>query len=663
MQRTPFISLALIILTVSVYWPVKNHEFVNYDDPDYVTANPVVQKGFSSEGLNWAFQNVHGEKTYWHPLTWISHLIDVQLFGLNPAGHHLSNVLYHMLNVLLLFWVLFGMTGALWPSAMAAALFAVHPLQVDTVAWVTERKNLLSTLFILLGLLAYTHYAKGPSANRYARVFFLFCLALMSKPAVVTFPCLLLLLDFWPLRRIEFAASEVSSESEARAALITHPKIPLLRAGVEKLPLLFASAASCAITLLAHRGLGMIAEGERISLRLRLENAIVSYARYIKKIFWPNDLAVLYPHPGRWPLWEILLSGILLLVVTALVLRRVKYQPYLFTGWFWFLGMLVPAIGIVQVGEQAMADRFVYVPLIGILLILVWAGFDFAAGSSARRLLIICAGASVAGCIITTSLQLRYWTNSIALWEHTLHVTRNNFIAHHDLAQALAEKNQFKEAREHAEAALAIKDHPFSHVVLAHVSELEQNTNAAIVQLQAAVRLAPRWNPAREELARMLGHVGRTDEALSDYAEVLRLIPARPDIHLAMALLLASTNRIREAIEHYQSALDLNPNDLVALNNLAWIYSTHPNPSVRNGIEAMRLAERACSLTRATNPQFLATLAAANAECGNYQRATSIAKEAHTIAMTAANTNAAAQYEKLRAQVSSRQPYRDDGWR
>ncbi|HTD68321.1 MAG TPA: tetratricopeptide repeat protein [Candidatus Limnocylindria bacterium] len=660
MDRKLYLCLALIILTVATYWPVKNHEFVNYDDPDYITANPVVRQGLTAHGVAWAFQNLHAEKTYWHPLTWISHLIDVHLFGLTPAGHHLGNLLFHTLNVVLLFWILYRMTGAVWPSAVVTALFAIHPLQVDTVAWVTERKNVLSTFLMLLGLLAYVRYAARPTIARYAWIFFLFCAALMSKPAVVTFPCLLLLLDFWPLRRIHISYFAPSSGDEQRSGVATNfPLVPLRHAILEKLPLLLLSIASCAVTLLAHRGLGMLDPSGHLPLRLRLENAVVSYARYLGKILWPDDLAVLYPHPGQWPFWEVVLSGMLLLAVTALVLRRAKFQPYLLAGWFWFLGTLIPAIGIVQVGAQSMADRFAYIPIAGIFVMIVWTVAEFTAHSPARqRLALIVAGIVVGISAGGTLHQLSHWKNSITLWQHTLRVTTNNFMAHHDLGVALRESGRLDDALPHFQAALRIRENALSHFEMGQVLERQGRTNDAITQMERSVALAPRWATGRERLAFLLTERGDVTNALAHCSELLRLAPQRTDIRIRMAVFLSANDRAAEAITHYHEALRSKPNDIAALNNLAWIFATHPEAQFRNGAEAVELAFRACTLTGWKSPTFVATLAAAQAEMRNFQQAVDLATQARTLATIAGETEAAAECEKLRLLFVTRTPFR-----
>jgi tetratricopeptide (TPR) repeat protein len=660
MHRILYICLALALLTVGVFWPVRNHEFVNYDDPDYVTANPIVQNGLTRDGVVWAFQNIHAEKTYWHPLTWLTHMADCQFFGMNPRGHHLGNVILHTLNVVLLFLILVQSTGAPWRSAIVAALFAIHPLQMDTVAWVTERKNVLSAFFMLLSLLAYVRYAKFRGPILYSLVIVFFAAALMSKPAVVTFPCLLLLLDVWPLRRVELARFSNAGPAGETMAMPPLPKISPRLALLEKVPLFLLSAASCKLTLMAHEGLGMLGAEYRWPLGLRLENAIVSYARYLKKFLWPDDLAVLYPHPGKWPFWEVVLSGVVLLAISALAVRTAKSRPYLSIGWFWFLGMLVPAIGIVQVGFQSMADRFVYLPLIGVLVAVVWSFADLARVSPARRrLLAIGAGVAVAIYGSATVLQLKHWQNSITLWEHTLRVTRNNYMAHHDLGVALREKNKLTEARAHLESTLSLKENPATRFELARVFELEHATNDAIAQLEKAILLAPRWPDPRERLGYLLAQSSQQEAALTQYSELLRMAPGRADLHVAVAALLSGIHRVGEAVGHYREALRLNPNDVVALNNLAWLLATNPDDKVRNGYEATSYGERACALTQWRNPGFLATLAAAHAERGNFQQAVELITRAHAIATAAQESRVAQDCEKLRTLFLSQTPFRD----
>ena len=363
-RRNSILICALLVFgTVAVYWQVSGHEFVGYDDPLYVTANPHVQAGLTKTGLAWAFGKIAGEGTYWHPVTWMSHMLDCELFGVKPAPPHLENLFFHIVNALLLLVVLNRMTGVLWKSAVVAALFALHPLQVDTVAWVAERKNLLSTFFMLLGLLAYIRHARLRKLTSYIPVVICFGLGLMCKPMLVTFPLLLLLLDYWPFRR---------SQDENVSALRR-----LIFLTVEKLPLFLMSAASGLVTIAAHDKLKLLISTEQFSLPARLANAAVSYVRYLGKTIWPSNLSVFYPYPGGWAGWEVTGAALILVTISILAVRCAKRFPYLLAGWLWFLVALLPVIGIVQAGVQSIADRFMYVPLIGLLVASVWGGASY----------------------------------------------------------------------------------------------------------------------------------------------------------------------------------------------------------------------------------------------------------------------------------------------
>lgn len=662
MHRKLYLCLALAVITLAVFWRVTGFDFVNYDDPDYVTANPIVQQGVTSPGLRWAFQNVHGERTYWHPITWVSHMLDCQFFGLQPAGHHLGNLLFHTANALLLFLVLNAMTGTFWRSALVAALFALHPLQVDTVAWITERKNVLSTFFLLLCLGAYVRYAAQPGLRRYGWVVLIFALALMCKPAVVTLPCLLLLLDGWPLQRFRWGRSSGASDQEKSSVspALVFPEVPLRRLILEKIPLLALSFASSAITILAHQRLGLLGDTAQLSLRLRVENAVVSYARYLGKTFWPQDLAVLYPHPGKWPLWTVVAGGLVLLVITSVAVRDRARRPYLIVGWLWFLGLLVPAIGLVQAGVQAMADRFAYVPIIGLFIMVAWAGAELVSPLR-RQTGALLAGAVLSACILGTSLQLSHWRNSITLWEHTLAVTRNNYMGHHDLGVALREAGRLDEASRQFTAALLIKTNALTYLELSRVRESESETNEAILHLQQAVQLAPQWAQAQRRLAFLLWQQGRFDEALRHYTELLRQTPSEADTRCEVAALLIARDRIAEGQDQYREVLRQNPNHLATLNNLAWSLGTSADAKFRRGPEAVELATRACSLTAWKNAQLIGTLAAALAEVGNFSQAADLAGQAVVLMMTAGDASAAAEHEAVRKMYLAGKPYRAGG--
>ena len=639
------VPLALAAVTLAVYWPVRNYAFINYDDPDYVTENRQVQGGISRSGVEWAFLNLHGEHTYWHPVTWVSHMLDCQLFGVNPGPHHLVNVAFHIVNALLLLVVLNRMTGAFWRSAMVAGLFALHPLQVDTVAWVTERKNVLSTFFWLLTMWAYCRFAEkralksenrkpktegnpkseiriqpdGSRITSHGSLFYLlallfFAVGLMCKPALVTLPFVLLLLDYWPLKR--------SAECRVQSADLGGPNAEgrgqraewggrkaeggrrraesgatLLRLGLEKVPFLVLAAGAAIITIAGHHEIR--AEGSAgLPWQWRAANAAVSYMRYLGKTVWPSHLAVFYPHPGTWP--GVVVGGSLLVLaaVSALVIWRARRAPYLVTGWLWFLGVLVPMIGIIQAGAQAMADRFAYVPLIGLFIMIVWGVADWFARlasttpgnhrltqintdkSGYPRISPIDANAHfpkaplfgyglaalvLAGCAVLTSRQLSYWQNTTTLFEHALRVTRNNACAHFSLGNELADQGRIPEAMKEWETALEI------------------DPNRADIQ----------------------GRIGGTLGRQGDYAG---------------------------AVARYRRALQIDPQQADVMNNLAWLLATCPEASLRNGAEAVQLAEKACQITEYHRTIIVGTLGAAYAEAGRFADAVATAQKACELA-------------------------------
>jgi cytochrome c-type biogenesis protein CcmH/NrfG len=562
---------------------VRNHLFINYDDPVYVTENRHVQAGLSGPGLAWAFLNLHGEHTYWHPITWVSHMLDCQLFGLNPGPHHLVNVAYHIANALLLLVVLRRMTGAFWRSAMVAGLFALHPLQVDTVAWVTERKNVLSTFFWLLTVWAYVGYAEGrmrksstehptsniqhPTSNFYLLSLCFFTLGLMSKPALVTLPFVMLLLDYWPLGRMQNAECRMQKgtvRSPASRIALPVSRLTLL---LEKLPFLALAAAAAFVTLAGHHEIR--AEGTAgLAWQWRVANALVSYVRYLGKTFWPSHLAVFYPHPGIWPVEVVGGSALILLAVSGFVIWRARQSPYLVMGWLWFLGVLVPMIGIIQAGTQAMADRFAYVPLIGLFIMVVWGLGDWAAlrgrwlreyGSFGFAALVL------AGCALLTSRQLSYWQNTTTLFEHALQVTSNNSCAHFSLGNELADE-------------------------------------------------------------------GKTQQAMKEWETALEIEPSRADIHGRIAGSLSRQGNFTGALARYRRALEIDPDLAEVLNNLAWLLATCPEASLRNGAEAVQLAFKACELTRFRRTIMVGTLAATYAEAGRLAEAVKTAQAACALA-------------------------------
>jgi tetratricopeptide (TPR) repeat protein len=597
-KRNLVICLLLAAATFALYSPAIAHPFIfNYDDDNYVLNNSHVKAGLVWATVAWAWTST--EYSNWHPLTWLSHALDCQLYGLNPPGHHLTNILLHVLNVLLLFLLLARATGAPGRSLLVAALFAVHPFNVESVAWVAERKNVLSTFFFLLALGAYGWYALKPSLKRYGVVAILFVLGLASKPMVITLPCVLLLLDFWPLRRIKgrrHSSSQSLSAAKDQRGLRERlspetaflvPQAPFSRLVLEKLPLFALSAASGGVTIFAQRSYG--AMHLALPLGVRLENAVYAYAMYVWKGFWPVQLAVFYPHPGATlAVWQLGLAALCVLSVSALVWRQRGARPYLVIGWLWFLGILVPVIGLIQVGEQAMADRYAYVPLIGIFLMAVWGAADVAdRWQLSYRTRAKTAAIVLAIFTLFTCDQIRYWRSAYDLWSHTVDVTKDNFFAEENLGASLLVLDRSAEALPHLQNAIRIRPSDAAgHLNLAGVLTLSGRSRDAIVEYETAV---PRISDpgmlvvAYETLGRLYGEVGNYSKARESYQQALRINPrqltARDGLaqiefsdalrsvsespsaagYLRLGQLFQQAGRASEAQAAYQQALELNP--------------------------------------------------------------------------------------------------------
>ncbi len=487
-QQKLVLGLLLVVATLALYNPAARNNFLGYDDDRYVTDNAQVRAGIHWSTVKWAFTSL--EQANWHPVTWLSHALDCQLFQLNPVGHHYTSVLLHAANALLLFLILQWFSGYTARSLMVAALFAVHPLNVESVAWVAERKNVLCMFFLLLSVAAYGWYVRGPGVRRYLLVALLFALALMAKPMAITLPFGLLLLDYWPLKR--FATASGAHESGWAGATPGWWKL-----GLEKLPLLALSAGSAVITMIAQRAGGAVLTSAAQNPRLRFENVVVSYVRYIEKAIWPSRLAVLYPYPHRLPLWQAVVSAVILAGITGLVLRY-RERGYLVFGWFWYLGTMVPMIGLIQVGNQAMADRYAYLPLMGLFVILVWGAADWGGSSGllASRAggKVLGSGTAVAvllGLSIVTHMQLKYWHDDYALWSHALEVTQNNFVAENNFANALIGLGRPDEAIVHFRAAAAIEPlDPASELNLGIYAQEHGDMKQAVTRYEYALALA-----------------------------------------------------------------------------------------------------------------------------------------------------------------------------
>lgn len=541
------IGVGLVAITLASYWPVSGNEFVNFDDPNYLTDNPIVQRGLTLEGVRWAFST--SKTANWHPLTWLSLMIDCELYGLKPRGHHLTSLALHAANVLLLFAALRCMTARLWPSALVAALFAVHPLQVESVAWASQRKNVLSTLFWLITIATYLRYAARPTLGRYALVALPFALGLMVKPMLVTLPCVLLLLDYWPLGRM----GEAPAESDAPNKLWSLPRFGRLFA--EKLPWFAMSAVMSVVAVIAQSLRGAVAPIEVLPIAKRVANALVAYVRYLEKTIWPVDLAVFYPlSREQVPVWHVVAASALLAAVSALVIVGVRRRPYLAVGWAWFLGTLVPVIGLVQVGRQSMADRYAYVPLIGLFIMVAWGAADLVEMLRVRRGWCAAAGgALVAVLAVCTWRQAGRWHDSVTLFRHALRVTENSDTAHHNLAVALMTENKVDEALVHFKKALEIR--PSAHVYhnnLAIALARKGNLDEAIRHFYKALEFNPKLVSAHVHLGLALIEQGKLDDAIAHLTEAVRLDPAYSDAHFALSQAYGRQGDLQKAAAYYQ---------------------------------------------------------------------------------------------------------------
>ncbi len=560
-KRRAVLSLLLTLLTLLAYNPAAHNDFVSFDDPAYVTGNQHIRAGLTWDTVKWAFHST--EHANWHPLTWLSHALDYQLFHLKPVGHHYMSVLMHAISAVLLFLFLEAATGLAWRSVVVAALFAVHPINVESVAWVSERKSVLCMLFFALTLLAYRWYAQNPNVKRYGLVALLFALGLMSKPMAITLPFVLLLLDYWPLRRA-WPAGVAPDVQGGRAWTPAPTQTPWTRLVVEKLPLLALSAASAVITMVVQKAGGAI-RGE-YPFWARLLNAIVSYARYIEKAIWPSHLAAFYPHPDHpLPAWQVTISALFLVSITVAVLT-LRRNRYLAVGWFWYLGTLVPVIGLVQVGEQGMADRYAYIPLIGLFIAAVWGIGDWARAKRVPALYLgLAAAVAILGFPAITQTQIGYWKNSAALWSHTLAVTERNYVAHDSMGAELIKEGKIQEAMAQFQAAAAINpSDAFSQLDLGVCEKQQGNIKAAVERYETALRISA--DPSLRATA--LGNLGSIYRSAGDYAHArenynsaLRLQPDNKFSLIGLGLIAQKTGDLVHAVDYYSQAVKAEPSD------------------------------------------------------------------------------------------------------
>ena len=555
------ICLVLASVTLGIYWQVHDFGFVNFDDPDYVSENPVVSRGLTFNGIIWSF--THFYSSNWHPLTWISHMLDCQLFGLNPAGPHVVNVFFHAANSVLLFLLLQRLTGAQWRSAIVAGLFAWHPLHVESVAWISERKDVLSTFFGLLSVLAYAKYASEFKIQNskakiwYASSFVLFALSLLAKPMLVTLPFLLLLLDVWPLQRIE------------NTGWITFFTKAFLRLVKEKLPWFALVAASCVMTLRAQAP--SMATAVRFPFSARIINAIESYSWYAEKAFSPTNLAAFYPVEHERPLVPFILSVLLLVIVSIAAVMAIRRRPFLFVGWFWFVGTLVPVIGFVQVGGQGMADRYSYVPLIGLFITIVWGAYEILRLSKTGIAVgALTAAVALASLVVATFFQTRYWKSTLTLFSHAVAVTHNNDTALAILGTAFYVEHRDDDAMKVYRLSAEINPrggdvHKYMGLVLARKGDAD----GALQEYLKAVELEPGNASLQSFLAETLVALGKKDEALPHLVEAARRRPDNAQYQNDLAVALVGAGKRTEAMEHYQRAAALEPNNARYQNNFA----------------------------------------------------------------------------------------------
>ena len=626
------ISLVLSTAIFAAFWPVLQADFVNFDDPQYVEASRI-SEGLTTENVLWALTRPHPSMN-WQPVTTLSYLVDVQVFGLKPFGHHLVNLLVHSANAVLLLWLLDRLTRSFWRSAFVAGLFALHPMHVEPVAWISSRKDVLCLLFFLLSTWFYASYVERikegsetggsrRSAACYVLALCCFVAALMSKATAVTLPFVWLLLDYWPLERFKISATSLRKQVSGVWPLV-RGKIPFF--------LLAAFFAGLGSYLLAKEG-GTQNFGD-IPLSNRVVNGVVAYAKYLGKLFWPADLSVFYPRLSSWPTWQLMVSFLLLFGCTTLAMVYLRRRPYLFVGWFWFVGTLFPVAGIVhQLGGHAMADRYAYIAYPGLFIAFTWLTVEIFNRINLAAPVIAAMGIAVSGILLAlTNLQARVWQNSETLFRHALAANKNNAVAHNYLGSALMRQGRLKEAEQHFADALRIPaEFPF-----AQLKDAQINYGVA------------------------LARNGKVDEGMNQLFELLRKRPNDEDAHYGLGLILQEKGDLAAAIEQYQEALRLKPEDADALNNLAWIRAANGKAIFRNGEEAVRLAERACEITRSRTAVMIGTLAAAYAEAGRFEEAIAAAERAQSVARELGLREVAEKNQQLLELYKARRAYHED---
>jgi Flp pilus assembly protein TadD len=702
MRREWPICLALSVITLIAFWPVSRLGFIIYDDHSYVVENTNIQAGITCASVRWALTTTHAGN--WHPVTWLSHMLDYKLFGQNAGGHHWVNLGFHIANTLLLFLVLRRMTGFLWRCAFVAALFALHPTHIQSVAWISERKDVLSAFFFLLTLWAYARYvASGqwpvtgadstPSpATRHPSLFYwlalgFFALGLMSKPMLVTLPVILLLLDVWPLGRISDFGFRISDLKNA----VQHPVLQRLL--WEKLPFVALSLASSLATFRAQQAAEFVVSANVLPWYCRIADSLVFYTDYLGKMFWPVNLAIFYPYTPIH-LWEFICSALLPVLLSFFCLRRVRSQPYLLAGWFWFVVMLVPVIGLVQVGMQSMADRYTYLPSIGLFIVVSWVMAGLASRSQWWQTgMVLGATALIGGCLLDTRHQLHYWRDNVTLFSHAAELARgSNSKSNFLLGNAYADAGDMDAAARSFRTALNIApDFEPARDKLGRVLFQQKKYDEARVQFDEILQLHPDNAEAHKCLGCILATQGKYAEAETEYSTALQLRPEdadtrhaltvvklnaesetaltnlynalkhlpTPEIHFQIAVIQTMQGEFQDAIGHYTEALRLKSDSPDVLNNLAWLLATCPDAHVRDGAQAVGYAGRACELTHYQTTIYVGTLAAAYAEAGRFDDATAAAQKACALAEKSGETNLLRRNQELLALYRARQPYHE----
>jgi len=649
------ICVVLVAATIIAFEPVRHNGFVAYDDDDYITDNSHVKGGLSREAVYWAFTTTHAGN--WHPLTWLSHILDYELFGLDPFWHHLSGLLLHITNTLLLFWVLKEMTGCLWPSVFVAGAFALHPIHVESVVWAAERKDMLSSFFWMLTIAFYIRYTRKPNIGRYLLVVFALALGLMAKPMLVTLPFVLLLLDYWPLGR--FNEQQKDTRGATRLSKLGDTcwlKVTAWHLLVEKIPLFILVVASSVVTFIIQKSAGAMTMGKQLPLSLRIGNAVVSYICYIGKLFYPRPLAVLYPY-HELSIWQSITCFVIVVVASAAIIYIGRRHRYLITGWLWYLGTLVPVIGMVQVGVQSMADRYTYLPSIGIFIMVAWGASElFSRHRYQKTCLSIAAAAALAALLIVTRSQVRYWQSSLALFEHAVKVTKNNFVMYDKIGNELLEQKKIDEAIIYFDKALLInpkyykalnnkgrayldmgkneqaatifnevislkKDWPDVYNYLGLSYTYKGELDRAVQYYEQALRLKPDYVKALNNLGAVLSDQGKIDQAIEKWQKALQFEPDYPNSNYSLGLAMAKKGQYEQSARYFERTLRVKPDWSDAHYNLAAVYYRlgKPELSLKHCAEAVRLKPDYL-LARLSLAHTLFEMGKIEAAIGQYQK-------------------------------------------